>query len=660
MSDESLIADLLVEWQERWERGEDASPEELCRPILAELRRRIAIVKSLSAVQATGPATLAADLRPAGDPTPSSAPGERYERVALHKRGGIGQVWLARDGQLARDVALKELRPEWTADPAVVTRFLNEAQITGQLEHPGVIPVYELDRAADGQPFYTMRFVNGRTLTEAARAHHDRRAAGEENALGLAALLHAFVVVCNTVGYAHSRGVLHRDLKGQNVLLGDFGEVVVLDWGLAKRVGRPEEAAAPATGNGEGADAVLTAYGQALGTPAYMAPEQAEGRPDRIDHRTDIYGLGAILYEILTGRAPFAGSPTAEVLRKVREEPPVPPRQLCADTPAGLEAICLRALAKGPEDRYGAAKELADAVQQWQEAERRQAEEALRASEEQYRLLAEAIPQIVWITRPGGWMEYCSSRAMAALGVGPEQVLGTAYQALWHPDDLAAERQANEAANAIGGGYEHVHRLRMPDGNYRWFLARGLPLRDASGHVVKWFGTSTDIDDLKRAQDERDAALAALRASEEQYRALADAIPHIVWIAAPDGTIEYINQRVTKETGVGREELLGMAWHQFMHPDDLGRQLEVWAAAQQAGNSFENEYRIRPRPNDPYRWYLGRALPVRDAAGKVVKWFGTSTDIHELKQAAEERARLQAAVESAQRERDAALAALRG
>src|SRR6516225_6674399 len=168
------------------------------------------------------------------------APSERYRRIRLHATGGIGRVWLAHDNNLSRDVALKELRPEQAGHATLGARFLQEARISGQLEHPGIIPVYELVPAQEGQrPFYTMRFVKGRTMSETARAYHEQRLAGKTDALGLPALLNAFVTVCNTVAYAHARGVIHRDLKGQNVILGDFGEVVVLDWGLAKLVGCP-------------------------------------------------------------------------------------------------------------------------------------------------------------------------------------------------------------------------------------------------------------------------------------------------------------------------------------------------------------------------------------------------------------------------------------
>jgi serine/threonine-protein kinase len=291
----------------------------------------------------------------------------RYALTRLHATGGIGRVWLARDDALGRDVALKELRPERAAQPAVGARFLREARITGQLEHPGVVPIYEVgQRPEDRQPFYTMRFVRGRTLAEATAAYHRRRAWGEAGPLELRELLGAFVGVCNAVAYAHSRGVLHRDLKPPNVVLGDFGEVIVLDWGLARLLGQPdgEAEAAPVPILAEG-ESDATVQGQVLGTPAYMAPEQAEGRLDLLGPATDVYGLGAVLYEVLSGRPPFPGGETTAVLRQAIHEEPPRPRELAAGTPRALEAVCLKALAKKPAGRYGTAKELAAEVQRW-------------------------------------------------------------------------------------------------------------------------------------------------------------------------------------------------------------------------------------------------------------------------------------------------------
>jgi serine/threonine-protein kinase len=296
---------------------------------------------------------------------------ERYTLTRLHARGGIGQVWLARDSALGREVALKELRPERANNPDLWARFLEEARITGQLEHPSIVPVYELARRADDQyPFYTMRFVRGRSLTEAAHDYHNRRREGRAEALELPTLLTSFVGICQAVAFAHSRGVIHRDLKGQNVVLGDYGEVILLDWGLAKVVNSSDPASAtvvqPVAPVPQGADSRdATQPGQVLGTPAYMSPEQAAGRFDQVDRRSDVYGLGAILYEILTGQPPFSGSGTDELLRRVREEEPTAPRRVNPEAPAALAAVCKKAIAKVPAARYGSAAELAHEVQRF-------------------------------------------------------------------------------------------------------------------------------------------------------------------------------------------------------------------------------------------------------------------------------------------------------
>jgi serine/threonine-protein kinase len=290
---------------------------------------------------------------------------ERYTRTRLHAKGGIGQVWLAHDAALGREVALKELRPDRDAGPSVWARFLVEARVTGQLEHPGIVPVYELARRPeDGQPYYVMRFIQGRTLSDAAHAYHENLRAGQASSLALRDLLGAFVGVCNAVAYAHARGVIHRDLKGQNVVLGDYGEVIVLDWGMAKLVGQAEAATTAVLGD-LGAAPEATGAGSVVGTPAFMAPEQAAGRSDLVGPRTDVYGLGAILYQILTDRPPFRGADARDVLRQVREVEPAPPRRLQADVPAALEAVCLKALAKEPASRYGSAGALADEVRRW-------------------------------------------------------------------------------------------------------------------------------------------------------------------------------------------------------------------------------------------------------------------------------------------------------
>jgi tetratricopeptide (TPR) repeat protein/tRNA A-37 threonylcarbamoyl transferase component Bud32 len=277
--------------------------------------------------------------------------------------GGMGRVWLAHDDRLGRTVALKEVRPDAQHNDQMRQRFLVEAQVTAQLQHPGIVPVYERDRAEDGAaPYYTMRFVEGRTLTEAVRDFHERRRQGRAGVLELRELLLALVAVCNTLAYAHARGVVHRDLKPGNVILGRYGEVVVLDWGLAKVLGKPDDPAVPAI--------VLDVEPEqtrpgAVGTLAYMPPEQARGEMQRIDRRSDVFGLGAMLYEVLTGRPPFTGSDADEVLVLAQQGKVVPPRSAAGWVPRPLEAVCLKALAARPGDRYQGAAELADEVKRW-------------------------------------------------------------------------------------------------------------------------------------------------------------------------------------------------------------------------------------------------------------------------------------------------------
>jgi WD40 repeat protein/tRNA A-37 threonylcarbamoyl transferase component Bud32 len=291
----------------------------------------------------------------------------RYRLTRLHGEGGLGRVWVACDQTLNREVALKELKPGQAADPEACRRFLQEAQVTGQLEHPNIVPVYELaHRPEDGQPFYTMRLIRGRSLRAAIAEHHRRRDQGNEDPVEATRLLGAFVSVCQALAYAHSRGVVHRDLKPENVVLGDFGEVIVLDWGLAKVLhGGVAEAAPEPVTVGEDALASATAFGRILGTPAYMAPEQAASRLDLLDARTDVYGLGAILFELLTGRPPHHGRDLAELLHNITHGETPRPRSVELTVPAALDNVCARAMAREPQQRYATALQLAEDVQRF-------------------------------------------------------------------------------------------------------------------------------------------------------------------------------------------------------------------------------------------------------------------------------------------------------
>jgi serine/threonine protein kinase/formylglycine-generating enzyme required for sulfatase activity len=296
-------------------------------------------------------------------------PHQRFRILRPHARGGLGEVFVARDQELNREVALKEIQERHAGHPESRARFLLEAEVTGALEHPGIVPVYGLGRYADGRPFYAMRFVQGDSLKDAIDAFHQADRHGRslsERSLALRQLLRRFLDVCNAIAYAHSRGVLHRDIKPANVMLGKFGETLVVDWGLAKVLDGAGAAAieGPLVPK-RGGDAAMTQAGAAMGTPAYMSPEQAAGRLDQLGPASDVYSLGATLYCLLTGQPPFAGGDVGAVLARVQRGDFPRPRQLNRRVPAVLEAVCLKAMANKPQDRYATSHELAEEIEHW-------------------------------------------------------------------------------------------------------------------------------------------------------------------------------------------------------------------------------------------------------------------------------------------------------
>ena len=278
-------------------------------------------------------------------------------------------VGVALDAELHREVALKEILPEQADNPVSRSRFLLEAEVTGRLEHPGIVPVYGLGTNSLGRPYYAMRFIRGESLKEAIDRFRKTRASRGERALALRQLLSQFLDVCNTMAYAHSRGVIHRDIKPANIMLGPYGETLIVDWGLAKVVGRDdprqgpsvEATLRPASHSGSSE----TEAGTIIGTPAYMSPEQAEGRLESSGQASDVYSLGATLYSVLTGRPPFVDSEVGVVLRKVQRGEFSPPRLVARSVPPALEAVVLKAMALHPQDRYDSADELARDVERW-------------------------------------------------------------------------------------------------------------------------------------------------------------------------------------------------------------------------------------------------------------------------------------------------------
>jgi len=335
-----------------------------------------------AAIAATRGADLPATTRPVNDDSlgPLSAEetgryrGKGDDDPKEIGRGGMGRVLALVDQHLDREVAVKELKDPRRglggAPSNAELRFVNEARIAGQLEHPSIVPVHELGRRSDGSLYYTMKLVRGRALHVAIR-----QAGG---LAGRLELLGHFLDLCQAIAYAHDSRVIHRDIKPANVMIGSFGETAVLDWGLAKVLGAPEllssgeepDAATSSTSTSSpssnrpisGVPSSHTQYGQALGTPSYMSPEQAEGRLEQVGPESDVWGLGAVLYTLLTGKPPFTGASVAETLEAVRSKPVVPVLEVEPEAPRELAAICERALRRDITQRYPNAQALAAEV----------------------------------------------------------------------------------------------------------------------------------------------------------------------------------------------------------------------------------------------------------------------------------------------------------
>ena len=366
MHDEYLddkISDRLMQWEDAFERGVDLSAQELCGDapeIASELDRRIGMLRKMNRyipAAAQGESTVKWRGRLPRKVTFETV----FEEFQFHDSGGLGVVLKATDGVLRRDVAVKFIKEEIARDPSNQRRLKFEAETTARLDHPGIVPLYGLGSDDRGNPCYAMRLIRGESLRDAIVAYHQ----SPPNEEAFRGLLRRFISVCNTIAYAHSRGILHRDLTPKNVMIGAYQETLVVDWGLAKAIGKEEgvesgDASTTETTAASGSESFTRGM---VGTPGFVSPEQALG--ERVSPASDVYSLGAMLYVILTGYSPTRSLAPGEFMARVHRGEFPRPAVFEVDVPRALRSICDKAMAVKPEERYSTPLDLANDVDRW-------------------------------------------------------------------------------------------------------------------------------------------------------------------------------------------------------------------------------------------------------------------------------------------------------
>ncbi len=470
------------------------------------------VLDSIAASIGPIPRVLLRDTGPGEQPGPiikpqgpdGAEPGIRYRIDGEIARGGMGAILKGRDPDLGRDVALKVLREDHRDNTDMVKRFVEEAQIGGQLQHPGVVPIYELGTFTDRRPFFSMKLVKGNTL---AKLLEDRATPTDE----LPRLLSIYEAVCQTVAYAHARGVIHRDLKPSNVMVGSFGEVQVMDWGLAKVLPRggvvddaqagktkPIETVITTARSGEDCDPSLA--GSIMGTPAYMAPEQARGEIDRIDERADVFALGSVLCEILTGEPAFLGRSPGEIQRKAAmgDTTDALARLDVATADTDLITLAKQCLAPEPEDRPRQAGTVAERVAAYLigvQEKLRQAELDRVEERAKRRLTGVVAAAVVLLGLAGGagyaWNQQQKAERLARTTRAVDEALADAHRI--HGEALAASAGEEVArwaealsavarAEGLAAQSEANEQLRRGVAELRGVIERDRDDADAKAH----------------------------------------------------------------------------------------------------------------------------------------------------------------------------------
>ncbi|MCA9129620.1 MAG: serine/threonine protein kinase [Planctomycetales bacterium] len=561
-----LLPELLViEWEYRRKRGESYDVAEYCQRF-PEASEFIQTALRETLVGPPPSYTVVEDVKSqtAWTPVDNLEVVGKLDAVRLHAVGGLGEVYVAADKALHREVAVKRIKPQFSADAESMRRFQLEAEITGRLEHPGIVPLHGLGRDGNGNAFYVMKFIRGETLSSAIVEFfkpvppHQLPA----NSLQFRKLLNHFIASCQTIAYAHSEHVIHRDLKPDNIMLGRYGETMVVDWGLARDLNRfdttTENQDFDTVSHGT-LDSSKTALGQALGTPAFMSPEQAKGIWDEIDERTDVYGLGATLFSILTGKAPFAGS-LDSVMQAVRQGNVVHPRSIRRYIPRPLAAICLKAMRLNPQERYQTAAELAAEIEAYL------GDKPVSAYREPFwgsglRLLRQRLPIVL--------------AAMLVLAVASTTAISLAYNEEQKAKQYAAQqaRLAESQAKTVSEVSEIIAGLKL-DGAPTGLLGRDYKdpdLLNAAARVRNQLADTPSTQarildaigehfamsgDLRKAEEFLLPALKNRQANPENVADLASSLHHVAFLRWVQGRLGESRQLASQAIKY-REEVYG-------------------------------------------------------------------------------------------------------
>ncbi len=401
-------------------------------------------------------------LEPLGISSETSDKSARWQKSHLLAHGGIGEVWVAIDNLFDRPVALKNLRPKVAHLPSVQRRFLREAQITAQLNHPGTVTIFDLE---DNGPnsYYVMSLVQGQTLRQLIDQFHTAGWLRDDATADLFSLLGYFVSVAQTIGYANTHGILHRDIKSENVIVGQFGQVTMIDWGLAKYIDEPSLP--------EDREETIVAYsksssttqvGTRLGTPAFMAPEQVRGNPQDLSARTDVYGLAAMLYEIVTGVPPFQGRTSEEIFAAVLSTSPLRFAEHGINAFDRLEQICQQGLKKQPLHRQTSAGEIGEQVQLW--TTEQVAGQQLIAGRDNFFALTKDLMALI---EDGGTLRWANPTWESMLGWSIEELRALIPYSIVHPEDREIVR---DGLTRLFAGFEVERiepRILCKDGSCR-------------------------------------------------------------------------------------------------------------------------------------------------------------------------------------------------